>query len=115
MDFALEKYYPMIIRTFTFIILMTIFSLIVLYAANLLSSKQGEVLLKLGIVFTLQGFATLLIIIFFQKYATYAVSTYPLTSFILFTYLCTYDDTLTINEWSMGFVGTVFSRSSTCK
>ena len=45
----------------------------------------------------------------FKKYAIYAISAYPLTLFILFTSFCTFDDTLLMNEWCMGFVGALFN------
>ena len=115
MDFAIEKYYPMMIRTIAFTILMAIFSLTILHTSGYSSTKEGGVVVEIGIVYAFHTIIVFFIIIFFKKYAIYAISTYPLAIFILYTRICTHDDTLIMNEWSMGFVGTVFSRSSTCK
>ena len=109
MDFAIEKNYPIMIRTIAFIILMTIFSLIILHTSGYSSTKEGRVVVEIGIVYVFHTIIVFFIIIFFKEYTIYAISTYPLAIFILYTRFCTHDDTLIMNEWSMGFVGTIFT------
>ena len=109
MNSVIEKYYPLMIRIFTLINLMSVLAVILIYTTNYASTKQGAVVLRNSIVHTSYAMVLLLMLIFLQKYAIYAISAYPLTLFILFTSFCTFDDTLLMNEWCMSFVGALFN------
>ena len=109
MNSVIEKYYPLMIRTFALLNFVSILCMIVFYVTDFISTKQGAAIFELGTVYVVHSMGVLLIIIFVQKYAIYAISTYPLTLFILFTRFCTYDDTLMMNEWSMSFIGALFN------
>ena len=111
MKFAMQKYYPLIIRTCIFLVSMSIIFQIIIYATDFISTHQGAVIFELGKVFISHGIVVLIIIAYFQKYAIYAISTYSLMLYLLFTKLCTSGETLVIDEWSMGLVGAIFNLS----